>query len=68
MSQQTPVIHPVERGTKVKYLRPKCKCVGGGYQLKEGYVVRAVAKNGKYVYTINTTNRAIPQLGIVQVL
>lgn len=63
-----PITHPVESGTKVKYLSPKCPCQGKGYDLKTGKIKHVVEKNSTYIYTISNSTRSIPQLGIVQVL
>lgn len=60
--------HPIEKGTRVKYLSPKCPCQGKGYKLKEGKVAHTIEKNGTYIYQLANEPRRIPQLGIVQVL
>lgn len=60
--------HPLKRGTKVKYLSPKCSCQGKGYNLKEGKIAHSFEKNGTYIYQMLNEPRRIPQLGIVQIL
>jgi hypothetical protein len=60
--------HPIKLGTKVKYLTPKCPCLGKGYLLKQGKVVAAIAKDGKFFYNITTSKHRIPELGITEVL
>lgn len=62
------ITHPIEKGTKVKYLSPKCPCQGKGYKLKEGRIAHSFQKKGSYVYQMANEPRSIPQLGIVQVL
>lgn len=59
--------HPLNKGTRVKYLLPKCKCSGGGYLMRKGTIVGYTKnKNNKYVYTID--GRAIPELGITGII
>lgn len=60
--------HPLEKGTKVKYLAPKCPCKGKGYNVKSGSVVNIVEQNNMYVYSVAGEGRAIPQLGIIEII
>lgn len=60
--------HPIKLGTKVKYLTPKCPCLGKGYMMKVGKVIATIAKDEKFFYNITTTKHRIPELGIIEVL
>ena len=62
------VTHPIDKGTKVKYLQPKCPCSGGGFQLREGVVMSTIVKAKKFYYNISTTRHRIPAAGVVKIL
>lgn len=67
MTDET-ITHPIQKGTKIKYLQPKCPCVGKGYQLKVGVVTAVINKNHKFFYNITTTKHRIPEAGVVKIL
>jgi len=64
----TDITHPIEKGTKVQYLSPKCGCQGGGYQLNTGVVTNTIVKRGKYIYNITTSRHRIPAKGVIKIL
>ncbi len=61
--------HPLTKGTKVKYLSPRCPCSGKRWELVEG-VITGVNKrpSGNYFYSIRREKHRIPEKGIIEVL
>ena len=62
------ITHPIQKGTKVKYLQPKCPCAGKGFQLREGVVTAIITKANKTYYNLSTTKHRIPAEGVVKIL
>ena len=62
--------HPLPKGTKVKYLSPRCPCSGSRWALAEGKIT-AVAKGiqpNVWIYGILGEKQQIPDTGILEVL
>jgi len=61
------ITHPLKKGTKVKYLSPRCPCSGSRWKLVEGVILHAETKNpDNVVYTIRGEKHRIPAKGIVE--
>ena len=60
--------HPLPKGTKVKYLSPRCPCSGSRWKLVESVIVGSTKNGNTVVYTLRAEKRGIPTAGIVEVI
>lgn len=60
--------HPLDIGTKVQYLSPRCPCSGKRYELMEGSVKQIFKNGSNYRYRIRAESKVIPSEAIIKLL
>lgn len=61
--------HPLEKGTKVKYLEPRCKCMNPPWTVKTGTIhIITERSGGEYTYGITGTKHRIPSKAVFEII